>query len=157
MRAGNLLRNVNTSKWVVNQIIALDNPLLQCDLKQCSVQSGCKHQLFPNVGEPPTLPPSFWSHPDIFPTFRRDTWPNIWVGSSPGDIKGDGNYRFQAFWPERISGSQTVGVAGPGAGGVTGPRRDSEKKKMSVDFPKYLNVSLPVCLGLNNQRDGYFS
>ena len=73
------------------------------------------------------LPPSFWSHPDIFPTFPRDTWPNIWVGSNPGDIKGDGNYRFQAFWP-RISGSQTVGVAGL-TGGVTGPRRDSEKKK----------------------------
>ena len=110
--------NVNTSKWAVNQIIALDNPIFQCDLTQCSVQ-----EMQASI-VPPT-PLGF--HPDIFPAFPRDSWPNIWVGSNPGDIKGDGNYRFQAFWP-RISGSQTVGVAGL-AGGVTGPRRDSEKKK----------------------------
>ena len=69
------------------------------------------------------------------------------MGSHPGDIKGDGNYRFQAFWPERISGSQTVGVAGLEV--LLG--RDATRRKRNVDFQKYLDVSLPVCLSGSEQ------
>ena len=116
--------NVNTSKWAVNQIIALDNLIFRCDLTQCSVQE-MQVSIVPKCGCPPLHPSG--STLIYFPHFLGTVGPISGWAATQGDIKGDGNYRFQAFWP-RISGSQTVGVAGL-TGGVTGPRRDSEKKK----------------------------
>ena len=76
---------------------------------------------------------------------------------SLGDIKGDGNYRFQAFLAENFWVADVVGVAGL-ARGVTGACSSTvvrpEKKTsrgISVDFPKYLGLSLPVCLSGSEQ------
>ena len=74
-----------------------------------------------------------------------------------GDIKGDGNYRFQAFLAENFWVADVVGVAGL-AGGVTGacstPSCVPRKRLLGEFRSTFQSTSAyhcpSVCLGLNN-------
>ena len=103
--------------------------------------------------------PPLWSHPDIYaPHFFATADPisgrwAAWEISRVTEITD-----FKRFWP-RISGSQTswVSLGWPEVllGRAAAHRRASEEKKtsrgISVDFPKYLGLSLPVCLSGSEQ------
>ena len=83
-------------------MIALDNPLFPIVTSlHCAASINCSQMWPPPSSSSPAGPTLIY-----LPHFRATLGPICgWaLGSNPGDIKGDGNYRFQAFWPREFLG-----------------------------------------------------